>query len=461
MNAKHSNAFRLDVHQSEILRKAVHIGMLGFAFALRYLSPFEALLCACGACAFNLWCLPRAYGRIFRQSERSPLGSGPFFYSLSVLILILVFFRHLYIVAGAWAVMALGDGMAGLGGRSPRQLPLPWNQRKTVSGSSRFIAFATLGAFVLMAWTLPSSPGLRFSWLWIGSVCLGVSICCAAIESLSWRLNDNLTVPLAAGALFFLVLHTPLLSVLTSHDFGRSLAIGLVVNIILASIAWLLGWISASGAVAGVPLGTSIFVFLGARGLSLLLAFFILGSISTKLGYGSKRKLGMSQRHRGARGAKEALANGVSPALLAVLASVTPNGDLFLIGFISALAAATADTVSSEIGQWIGGEPFLITNLARVCPGTNGAVTIKGTLSGIIAACLLGLLALQLGMISLAQFWIVQVGGLVGNLTDSLLGASVEGDNGLDNESVNFLNTLAGAGAGMALEWWWRHSLAS
>jgi uncharacterized protein (TIGR00297 family) len=436
--------------------------MLGFAFSLRYLSPFQALLCALGACAFNLWGLPHARnGRILRQSERSPLGSGPFFYSSSVLMLILMFSRHLHIVAGAWAVMALGDGTAGLSGRPPQRFLLPWNSRKSILGSIRFVVFGTLGAFVMIVWTLRSSPQNQFSLIEISSICLGVSFCCAVIESLPWKLNDNLTVPLAAGVLFFLLLHTSLLSVLRGQDFSRSFAEGLLANLFLVSVAWLLGWIRASGAIAGVLLGTSIFVFLGTGGLTLLLAFLILGSISTKLGYRSKRELGMPQSHRGARGAKEALANGSLPALLAVLACVTPNGSLFLIGFISALAAATADTVSSEIGQWIGGEPFLITNLARVRPGTDGAITIKGTLSGIVAACLLGLLAVQLGMISLVQFWIVQVAGLAGNLTDSFLGASVEGSNGVDNESVNFLNTVAGAGTGMALEWWMRHGLAS
>lgn len=436
--------------------------MLGFAFSLRYLSPFQALLCAFGACAFNLWCLPHAgNGRILRQSEKSPLRSGPFYYSFSVLILILIFFRSLHIVAAAWAVMALGDGTASLSGKLSQGFPIPWNPQKSILGSMRFVVFGTLGAVSLLLWTLRASPQAQFSLAEVITVCLGVTICCAVIESLPWKLDDNFTVPLAAGVLFFLLLNTSLLSLLSTQEFSRALARGFLMNLILACVAWLLGWIRVSGAIAGIPLGTLIFVFLGTRGLSLLLVFLILGSLSTKLGYRSKRELGMPQSHRGARGAKEVLANGVLPALLAALASVTSNGNLFLVGFVSALAAAAADTVSSEIGQWVGGEPFLITNFARVRPGTNGAITAKGTLFGILAACLLGLLALQLRMISPTQFWIVQIAGLVGNLTDSLLGASVEGKDGIDNETVNFLNTLAGAGTGMALEWWIHHRLVS
>jgi uncharacterized protein (TIGR00297 family) len=434
--------------------------MLGFAFSLRYLSPFQALFCALGACAFNLCCLPRIGSRrIFRQSENRPFWSGPFYYSLSILVLILIFSRYLHIVAAAWAVMALGDGTASLGGKRSQRYPIPWNPRKSILGSLRFIVFGTLGAVSLLLWTLRPSPEVQFSLAEVITICISVTICCAVVESLPWKLDDNLSVPLAAGVLFFLLLNTSLLNVLRSEDFSRALVSASLINLILACVAWLLGWITVSGAIAGIFLGTSVFVSLGAKGLSLLLIFLILGSLSTKLGYRSKRRLGMSQSHRGARGAKEALANGFLPALLAIFASVTANGDLFLVGFVSALAAATADTVSSEIGQWLGGEPFLITNFARVRPGTNGAITGTGTLFGILAACLLSLLALRLRMISQTQFWIVQVAGLVGNLTDSLLGASVEREDGIDNETVNFLNTLAGAGTGMALESWIHHRL--
>ena len=139
---------------------------------------------------------------------------------------------------------------------------------------------------------------------------------------------------------------------------------------------------------------------------------------------------------------------------LSILAAVADEGRLFLVGFTSALAAATADTVSSEIGQWLGGEPFLVTNLARVPRGSNGAVTLKGTLAGVLAALTLSLIAFQLGLVDQTQVWLVQAAGLIGNLMDSFLGATIEGTEGINNEIVNFLNTLTGAGVGIALGGW-------
>jgi len=46
---------------------------------------------------------------------------------------------------------------------------------------------------------------------------------------------------------------------------------------------------------------------------------------------------------------------------------------------VAALVEATADTVSSEIGQAFGGEPVLIGDYVRVEPGTDGAVTLSGS----------------------------------------------------------------------------------
>ncbi|PYV92548.1 MAG: hypothetical protein DMG05_04200 [Acidobacteria bacterium] len=433
----------------------IHILMLGFAFLLRYLSPHEALLCAVGACLFNLFFLPR-FGahRIFREFESKPIRSGPFYYSISVLVLILLFPRQLYIVAAAWGVMALGDGSAGVCWISTTRLWIPWNPRKTFAGTIAFVLFGSIGASVLLFWTLPSFPQLHLSPATIIGLSCTVSLCCAIIESLPWKINDNLSVPLAAGLLFYLLIETSLLTMLRAYDFWIHLGVGLLINILLALIAWFFGWVRASGCLAGILIGTLIFGFQGWRGWAILLCFFVFGSLSTQMGYDYKRQLGISQTKRGARGTREILANGIVPAALSILAAVADEGRLFLVGFTSALAAATADTVSSEIGQWLGGEPFLVTNFARVPRGSNGAVTLKGTLAGVLAALTLSLIAFQLGLVDQTQVWLVQAASLIGNLMDSFLGATIEGTEGINNEIVNFLNTLTGAGVGIALGGW-------
>ena len=59
----------------------------------------------------------------------------------------------------------------------------------------------------------------------------------------------------------------------------------------------------------------------------------------------------------------------------------------------AALAEATADTLASELGEVLGGPPLLLTTLRRVAPGTDGAISLAGTLAGASGAVLVVLVA--------------------------------------------------------------------
>jgi uncharacterized protein (TIGR00297 family) len=425
--------------------------MLAFALLLRYLSPVQALVCGMAAGAFNLFLLPRLSQRVLRQDEKPSWRSGPFYYSLSVLLLIAIFPHHLYLVAAAWAVMALGDGAASLAKSRSDRIRIPWHPDKSMLGFLLFVIFGTLGSVFLLFWTLPRYRPLELSPLTVLSFSFVVSICCALVESAPWNVNDNLSVPVTAALLFYLLINTSLLEISSSLEFWGQVGLGFLLNVFLAVTAWVLGWVRISGCIAGVLVGTLIYGFQGWRGFVLLFTFFLLGSLATKLGYRPKQQQGIAQNKQGARGPREVLANGSLAAILAMLAAVTEGHQLYRVGFASALAAATADTVSGEMGQWLGGKPLLITNLRRVPRGTNGAISSIGTLAGLSATLLLSLVALRSGLVNEAQFWVMQVAGLAGNLMDSFLGATCEGKPGVDNETVNFLNTLTGAGVGMAL----------
>ena len=53
-----------------------------------------------------------------------------------------------------------------------------------------------------------------------------------------------------------------------------------------------------------------------------------------------------------------------------------------LVGAMAALAEAAADTVSSEVGQAVARQPRMILGFTPAPVGTNGAVTVEGTLAG-------------------------------------------------------------------------------
>ena len=104
-----------------------------------------------------------------------------------------------------------------------------------------------------------------------------------------------------------------------------------------------------------------------------------------------------------------------------------------------ALAEAAADTVSSELGQVFGPHPRMITTLRQVESGTDGAISLIGTLAGVVAAAIVaaaGTFALRGGR---TMFAISCAGAVFGLLFDSLLGATLEQRGWLNNDAVNFL----------------------
>ena len=70
---------------------------------------------------------------------------------------------------------------------------------------------------------------------------------------------------------------------------------------------------------------------------------------------------------------------------------------------IAALAEATADTLASELGEVLGGPPLLLTTLRRVAPGTDGAISLAGTVAGTGGAVLVVLVAVPTLGLSLAM----------------------------------------------------------
>jgi uncharacterized protein (TIGR00297 family) len=198
-------------------------------------------------------------------------------------------------------------------------------------------------------------------------------------------------------------------------------------------------------------LGVSLYALSGWRGFSLLLAFFVLGTACTKLGYAKKALLGIAQEKGGRRGARNAIANTGAGVLFAFLAVATPYHALFTLALVAAFATAAADTVASEIGQAYGRHAYLVTTFKRVAAGTEGAVSIEGTLAGLAGATLVASLAAQTALITWPESAVAVAAAFLGSTLESYLGATLERGAAVDNEVMNLANTLAGGLAAIGL----------
>lgn len=192
------------------------------------------------------------------------------------------------------------------------------------------------------------------------------------------------------------------------------------------------------------------------------LAVSLLAFLATRAGRRKKERLGTAEGRRG-RSASQVAANLGMAALISSspmqswlmdsnwLPHHASTQTMLFALTVAALAEAAADTASSEIGQVLGGRPRMITSLKSVAPGRDGAISVAGTLAGLVAAAIVA----YAGMWALGGGWILFTvscaGAVFGLFFDSLLGATLEESGWLNNDAVNFLSTASAAGFTLAM----------
>jgi uncharacterized protein (TIGR00297 family) len=440
---------------SEDRRQALHISMAAFALVLRVLTWWQAALCALASFLFNLFVLPRIGGQSLNRPGDAARGYplGILFYPLSVLLLILAFPRRLDIVAAAWGILAFGDGAATMVGTRSRGPRLAWNPDKTVAGSLAFLVSGAVGGAALAWWTRPAIvplPPLLFTF---GAPLLA-SVAAAGVESIRVRLDDNISVPIAAAiVLGGLSLIDGASCAAAWTWLPRALLIGTAVNVPIAAIGWRARTVTLSGAATGALIGITVFGFAGWAGWVLLFSSFLAATVSTKMGAKKKSVLGIAEERGGRRGPGNAIANTGLAAFAAVVAGLSPHRGGALLAMVAALVAGGSDTVASEIGKAWGTRTYLFPTFKSVRPGTSGAVSLEGTAAGLVAAIGLAALANSLGLIQWNGLWFVAIGATAGSFVESSLGATLEASGTLDNDMLNFINTGLSVAFALAIAW--------
>ncbi|KAJ5075622.1 transmembrane protein [Anaeramoeba ignava] len=436
-------------------RKLVHISMSLFALLIGRFSNTLITISCIIAFISNIIIFPK-FGRLFEDEKDKKLGFpvGILTYPAILTIISVIFFQRQIFLSIGWGMLAFGDGFCGLLAHKwsyfYNNYKLPWNPNKSLSGMLFFFFFG-FSLTTLLVFLLPPEirlflyPNLRY-FHWIITIFI-TSIICAFVETIPNFFDDNLVVPLTGSFASFLIMEF--------LDHGKfqtenSFMIGFLVVVVFGVLSYFSKKIDFIGTVVGSIIAMLMYLGGGFASLNLLIIFFVGGSLATQWKISEKRKMEVAEKKKGKRTFSHALCNAGTAAMCGFLACAFPEKKMFFLTMLAgSMSSAMGDTLSSELGNLYGSHFWNILNFRNDKRGLDGVVSPEGSLAGVFGSFLIAFVFSfgfrnQLDNVFLA-FFKVFLAGIVGNITDSVLGASLQRIGLMSNHSVNLANTIVGA----------------
>jgi uncharacterized protein (TIGR00297 family) len=268
----------------------------------------------------------------------------------------------------------------------------------------KFYDKTLIGSFVFFIFTFLFS--VYFSKNFLFSITFAFFL--TLIELISEKRLDN----------FFIVIFAIILVNVKIELFLSAMFFALIISF----VSILFNWLDTKGAIGTFIIGSIILYSGGFKWVIPLVLFLISGSLISKL-----------NDKRTKRNLYQVLANGGISFVLSVMNIFYPN-EIFYFAHLCVISAMNSDTFSSEIGMKFSKNAYLITNFKEVEKGTSGGVSFIGFMAGILGSFLIS--------IFYQKWFYVFIVGIIGNLIDSLIGATIERKGFISNNLTNFLSSL-------------------
>lgn len=245
-------------------------------------------------------------------------------------------------------------------------------------------------------------------------------------------------------------------------DAGDHLRIGIAfaIAVLFGIITFLLNWLTLDGAVAAALFGSISLGFGDWQAALLVLIFFLSSTLISQKTTIVIKETAHEYSEPERRDGIQVWANGFWFALFILLGFLTER-NMFWMGAAGSIAAATADTWATELGSKpLNVRTYLLSDFRRVPPGTDGGVSLPGTLGALGGSFLIAVVAVLIYPFQWFTALIsIFLAGFSGCFLDSYLGATLQqrnrkislrsGDHSLsfrlDNNFVNWAATGFGS----------------
>lgn len=184
-------------YRREFFRQIIHAAGIVFVILAGYLGtlPMVALSLTAALLGELIFQLDRRFtlpffSYVLRSCRRDDTERGFIYYFLGMALTYALFGFNISVASASVIILTLGDSLSTIIGREYGSHPLPFNPDKSIEGSAAFLLAGSLGALFFL------DP----------ITALAGAIAGMLVEAYT-PVEDNITIPIGAGAVMLLLVH--------------------------------------------------------------------------------------------------------------------------------------------------------------------------------------------------------------------------------------------------------------